>query len=108
MIIGENNILQTGYEKHFHRRQDSRSYLNEQFRLNVDTPYIEGADEFIRTYINSFIEETISSVDTVAKQIEYGKKISKEILPSVLKLYLNNYILRANDFNINDEDDLNF
>ena len=44
----------------------------------------------------------------MAKQIEYGKKISKEILPSVLKLYLNNYILRANDFNINDEDDLNF
>lgn len=108
MIIGENNILQTGYEKHFHRRQDPRSYLNEQFRLNVDTPYIEGADEFIRTYINLFIEEIVSSVDTVAKQIEYGKKISKEILPSVLKLYLNNYILRANDFNINDEDDLNF
>lgn len=108
MIIGENNILQTVYEKHFHRRQDSRSYLNEQFRLKVDYPYIEGADEFIRTYINLFIEETISSVDTVAKQIEYGKKISKEILPSVLKLYLNNYILRANDFNINDEDDLNF
>ena len=108
MIIGENNILQTGYEKHFHRRQDSRSYLNERFKLRVDYPYIEGADEFIRIYVNSFIEETISSVDTVAKQIEYGKKISKEILPSVLKLYLNNYILRANDFNINDEDDLNF
>lgn len=104
MIIGNNNILQTIYEKHFHRRQDSRSYLNEQLRLTVDSGYNREATEFI----NVFIKESMPTIDTVAKQIEYGKRISKEILPKVLKLYLNNYILRANDFNINSEEDLNF
>lgn len=104
MIIGENNILQTVYEKNFHRRQDSRSYVNEQLRLRVDSSFHRDIDE----YVTAFIKEPIPTIDTVAKQIEYGKRISKEILPVVLKLYLNNYIHRANDFNINDDDDLDF
>lgn len=104
MIIGENNILQTGYEKHFHRRQDARSYVNEQLRLRVDSPYDKEAEDFIM----NFIKEGIPTINTVAQQIEYGKRISKEVLPKVLKLYLNNYIHRANDFNINNHEDLNF
>lgn len=104
MIIGENNILQTGYEKHFHRRQDARSYVNEQLRLRVDSPYDKEAEDFIM----NFIKEGMPTINTVAQQIEYGKRISKEVLPKVLKLYLNNYIHRANDFNINNHEDLNF
>jgi hypothetical protein len=104
MIIGENNILQTGYEKHFHRRQDARSYVNEQLRLRVDSPYDKEAEDFIM----NFIKESIPTINTAAQQIEYGKRISKEVLPKVLKLYLNNYIHRANDFNINNHEDLNF
>jgi hypothetical protein len=104
MIIGYNNILQTKYEKHFHRRQDSRSYLNEQFRLNVDTVYDKETDDFIM----KFVDESMPIIDTVAKQIEYGKRISKEILPKVLRHYLNSYIFRLNDFNIYRNDDLNF
>lgn len=104
MIIGENNILQTGYEKHFHRRQDARSYVNEQLRLRVDSPYDKEAEDFIM----NFIKEPMPTINTVAQQIEYGKRISKEVLPKVLKLYLNNYIHRANDFNINNHEDLNF
>lgn len=104
MIIGYNNILQTKYEKHFHRRQDSRSYLNEQFRLNVDTEYDKETDDFIMNFTN----ESTPTIDTVAKQIEYGKKISKEILPKILRHYLNSYIFRLNDFNIYSNDDLNF
>lgn len=97
MIIGENNILQTVYEKHFHRRQDARSYLNEQLRLKVDSPYGSKAQDFIIAFIN----EPTPVINTVAEQIEYGKRISKEVLPKVLRIYLNNYIHRANDFNIN-------
>ena len=104
MIIGENNILQTVYEKHFHRRQDSRSYVNDQLRLTVDSAYDKKAEDFIM----NFIKEGIPTINTAAEQIEYGKRISKEVLPKVLRMYLNNYIHRANDFNINDEDDLNF
>ena len=104
MIIGENNILQTGYEKHFHRRQDARSYVNEQLRLRVDSPYDKEAEDFIM----NFIKEGMPTINTVAQQIEYGKRISKEVLPKVLRIYLNNYIHRANDFNINDEEDLDF
>lgn len=104
MIIGENNILQTGYEKHFHRRQDARSYLNEQLRLRVDSPYDKEAEDFIM----NFIKEPTPVINTVAEQIEYGKRISKEVLPKLLRIYLNNYIHRANDFNINNHEDLNF
>ena len=104
MIIGYNNILQTKYEKHFHRRQDSRSYLNERLRLNVDTEYDKETDDFIM----KFVDESMPTIDTVAKQIEYGKRISKEILPKILRHYLNSYIFRLNDFNIYSDDDLNF
>lgn len=103
MIIGENNILQTVYEKNFHRRQDARSYLNEQLRLKVDSPYDKEAQDFIIAFIN----EPTPVINTVAEQIEYGKRISKEVLPKVLRIYLNNYIHRANDFNINNHEDLN-
>ena len=104
MIIGENNILQTVYEKNFHRRQDARSYLNEQLRLKVDSPYDKEAQDFII----AFTKEPTPVINTVAEQIEYGKRISKEVLPKVLRIYLNNYIHRANDFNINNHEDLNF
>ena len=104
MIIGENNILQTRYEKHFHRRQDARSYINEQLRLKVDSPYDKEAQDFII----AFTKEPTPVINTVAEQIEYGKRISKEVLPKVLRIYLNNYIHRANDFNINNHEDLNF
>lgn len=104
MIIGENNILQTVYEKHFHRRQDSRSYVNEQLTLRVDSHYDKPAENIII----SFIKEPMPVINTVAEQIEYGKRISKEILPLLLRIYLNKYILRANDFNINGDEDLNF
>lgn len=104
MVIGENNILQTVYEKHFHRRQDARSYLNEQLRLKVDSPYDKEAQDFII----AFTKEPTPVINTVAEQIEYGKRISKEVLPKLLRIYLNNYIHRANDFNINNHEDLNF
>lgn len=104
MIIGENNILQTVYEKHFHRRQDSRSYVNEQLTLRVDSPYDKPAENIIM----EFIKESTPTIETAAQQIEYGKRISKEILPLLLRIYLNNYIHRANDFNINGDEDLNF
>ena len=104
MVIGENNILQTVYEKHFHRRQDSRSYVNEQLRLKVDSAYDKPAENIIM----EFIKESTPTIETAAQQIEYGKRISKEILPLLLRIYLNNYIHRANDFNINGDEDLNF
>lgn len=104
MIIGENNILQTKYEKHFHRRQDARSYVNEQLRLKVDSAYDKPAENIIM----EFIKESTPTIETAAQQIEYGKRISKEILPLLLRIYLNNYIHRANDFNINGDEDLNF
>ena len=104
MVIGENNILQTWYEKHFHRRQDSRSYVNEQLRLKVDSAYDKPAENIIM----EFIKESTPTIETAAQQIEYGKRISKEILPLLLRIYLNNYIHRANDFNINGDEDLNF
>ena len=104
MIIGENNILQTVYEKNFHRRQDARSYINEQLRLKVDSPYDKEAQDFII----AFTKEPTPVINTVAQQIEYGKRISREILPLLLRIYLNNYIHRANDFNINGDEDLNF
>lgn len=104
MIIGENNILQTWYEKHFHRRQDSRSYVNEQLRLKVDSAYDKPGENIIM----EFIKESTPTIETAAQQIEYGKRISKEILPLLLRIYLNNYIHRANDFNINGDEDLNF
>lgn len=104
MIIGENNILQTVYEKNFHRRQDARSYINEQLRLKVDSPYDKEAQDFII----AFTKEPTPVINTVAEQIEYGKRISKEVLPKLLRIYLNNYIHRANDFNINNHEDLNF
>ena len=104
MIIGENNILQTVYEKNFHRRQDARSYINEQLRLKVDSPYDKEAQDFII----AFTKEPTPVINTVAEQIEYGKRISKEVLPKLLRIYLNNYIHRANDFNINGDEDLNF
>lgn len=104
MIIGENNILQTVYEKNFHRRQDSRSYINEQLRLRVDSAYDKPAENIIM----EFIKESTPTIETAAQQIEYGKRISKEILPLLLRIYLNNYIHRANDFNINGDEDLNF
>lgn len=104
MIIGENNILQTVYEKNFHRRQDSRSYVNEQLRLRIDSAYDKPAENIIM----EFIKESTPTIETAAQQIEYGKRISKEILPLLLRLYLNNYIHRANDFNINGDEDLNF
>lgn len=104
MIIGENNILQTWYEKHFHRRQDSRSYVNEQLRLRVDSAYDKSAENIIM----EFIKESTPTIETAAQQIEYGKRISKEILPLLLRIYLNNYIHRANDFNISGDEDLNF
>lgn len=104
MIIGENNILQTRYEKHFHRRQDSRSYVNEQLTLIVDSAYDKQAENTVM----EFIKETTPTINSVAEQIEYGKRISKEILPLLLRIYLNNYIHRANDFNINGDEDLNF
>lgn len=104
MIIGENNILQTVYEKNFHRRQDARSYINEKLRLKVDSPYDKEAQDFII----AFTKEPTPVINTVAEQIEYGKRISKEVLPKLLRIYLNNYIHRANDFNINNHEDLNF
>lgn len=104
MNIGENNILQTVYEKHFHRRQDSRSYVNEQLRLKVDSAYDKEAENIIM----EFIKESTPTIETTAQQIEYGKRISKEILPLLLRIYLNNYIHRANNFNINGDEDLNF
>lgn len=104
MIIGENNILQTRYEKHFHRRQDSRSYVNEQLTLIVDSAYDKQAENTVM----EFIKEPMPVINSVAEQIEYGKRISKEILPLLLRIYLNNYIHRANDFNINGDEDLNF
>ena len=104
MIIGENNILQTVYEKNFHRRQDSRSYVNEQLRLRVDSAYDKPAENIIM----EFIKESTPTIETAAQQIEYGKRISREILPLLLRIYLNNYIHRANDFNINGDEDLNF
>jgi hypothetical protein len=104
MVIGENNILQTVYEKNFHRRQDARSYINEQLRLKVDSPYDKEAQDFII----AFTKEPTPVINTVAEQIEYGKRISKKVLPKVLRIYLNNYIHRANDFNINNHEDLNF
>lgn len=104
MIIGENNILQTVYEKNFHRRQDSRSYVNEQLRLRIDSAYDKPAENIIM----EFIKESTPTIETAAQQIEYGKRISREILPLLLRIYLNNYIHRANDFNINGDEDLNF
>ena len=86
MIIGENNILQTVYEKNFHRRQDARSYINEQLRLKVDSPYDKEAQDFII----AFTKEPTPVINTVAEQIEYGKRISKEVLPKLLRIYLNN------------------
>lgn len=91
-------------KKNFHRRQDARSYLNEQLRLKVDSPY----DNEAQNFIIAFIKEPTPVINTVAEQIEYGKRISKEVLPKVLRIYLNNYIHRANDFNINNHEDLNF
>lgn len=100
MIIGENNIIQTGYEPHLHRQYDPRSYLNPRFQVRQDG-ITRGTHDAVKEYYSS----TTPEFQTMDSALLEARKLSKEKIPFYLKLYLNLFLLRVNDFTINDSSD---
>lgn len=103
MIIGENNIIQTGYEPHLHRRGDPRSYLNDQFEVNDDD--IKGSEfRSVKNYSSSDTPE----YQTMESALLEAKKLSKELIPFYLRLYLDSFLHRVNAFTVNGKEDNNY
>lgn len=100
MIIGENNIIQTGYEPHLHRQYDPRSYLNPRFAVRQDG-ITRSTHDAIKEYYSSITPE----FQTMDSALLEARKLSKEKIPFYLKLYLNLFLLRVNDFTINNSSD---
>lgn len=100
MIIGENNIIQTGYEPHLHRQYDPRSYLNPRFEVRQD-----GITRSTHDAIKEYYSSTTPEFQTMDSALLEARKLSKEKIPFYLKLYLNLFLLRVNDFTINNSSD---
>lgn len=100
MIIGENNIIQTGYEPHLHRQYDPRSYLNPRFQEHQD-----GITRSTHDAIKEYYSSTTPEFQTMDSALLEARKLSREKIPFYLRLYLNLFLLRVNDFTINDSSD---
>lgn len=100
MIIGENNIIQTGYEPHLHRQYDPRSYLNPRFQVRQD-----GITRSTHDAIKEYYSSTTPEFQTMDSALLEARKLSREKIPFYLRLYLNLFLLRVNDFTINDSSD---
>lgn len=100
MIIGENNIIQTGYEPHLHRQYDPRSYLNPRFQVRQD-----GITRSTHDAIKEYYSSTTPEFQTMDSALLEARKLSREKIPFYLRLYLNLFLLRVNDFTINNSSD---
>lgn len=100
MIIGENNIIQTGHEPHLHRQYDPRSYLNPRFAVRQDG-ITRSTHDAIKEYYSSITPE----FQTMDSALLEARKLSKEKIPFYLRLYLNLFLHRVNDFTINNSSD---
>ena len=103
MIIGENNIIQTGYEPHLHRRRDSRAYLNPRFESITDI--------FTRSMYSeadNYISSTTPEFQTMESALLEARKLSKELIPFYFRFFLNSFLFRVNDFTINGSKDFKY
>ena len=103
MIIGENNIIQTGYESHLHRRRDSRAYSNPRFESITDN--------FTRDMYNnitSYIVSDTPEFQTMESALLEARKLSKELIPFYFKMFLNSFLFRVNDFTLNGSKDFKY
>lgn len=103
MIIGENNIIQTGYEPHLHRRRDSRAYSNPRFESITDN--------FTRDMYNnitSYIVSDTPEFQTMESALLEARKLSKELIPFYFKMFLNSFLFRVNDFTLNGSKDFKY
>ena len=103
MIIGENNIIQTGYEPHLHRRRDSRAYLNPRFESITDT--------FTRSMYSeadNYISSTTPEFQTMESALLEARKLSKELIPFYFRFFLNSFLFRVNDFTLNGSRDFKY
>lgn len=100
MIIGENNIIQTEHEPHLHRQYDPRSYLNPMFAVRQDG-ITRSTHDAIKEYYSSITPE----FQTMDSALLEARKLSKEKIPFYLRLYLNLFLHRVNDFTINNSSD---
>lgn len=73
MIIGENNIIQTGYEPHLHRQYDPRSYLNPRFQVHQDG-ITRGTHDAIKEHYSS----TTPEFQTMDSALLEARKLSRE------------------------------
>lgn len=103
MIIGENNIIQTGYEPHLHRRRDSRAYSNPRFESITDN-FTRGMYDDITSYIVSDTPE----FQTMESALLEARKLSKELIPFYFKIFLNSFLFRVNDFTLNGSKDFKY
>ena len=103
MIIGENNIIQTEYEPHLHRRRDSRAYSNPIFESITDN--------FTRDMYNnitSYIVSDTPEFQTMESALLEARKLSKELIPFYFKMFLNSFLFRVNDFTLNGSKDFKY
>lgn len=103
MIIGENNIIQTGYEPHLHRRRDSRAYLNPRFESITDN--------FTRSMYSeadNYISSATPEFQTMESALLEARKLSKELIPFYFRFFLNSFLFRVNDFTINEPKDFKY
>lgn len=103
MIIGENNIIQTRYEPHLHRRRDSRAYLNPRFESITDI--------FTRSMYSeadNYISSTTPEFQTMESALLEARKLSKELIPFYFRFFLNSFLFRVNDFTLNGSKDFKY
>lgn len=103
MIIGENNIIQTGYEPHLHRRRDSRAYLDPRFESITDI--------FTRSMYSeadNYISSTTPEFQTMESALLEARKLSKELIPFYFRFFLNSFLFRVNDFTLNGSKDFKY
>lgn len=103
MIIGENNIIQTGYEPHLHRRRDSRAYYNPRFESITDN--------FTRSMYNDvdgYASSATPEFQTMESALLEARKLSKELIPFYLRIFLNSFLFRVNDFTLNGSKDFKY
>lgn len=103
MIIGKNNIIQTGYEPHLHRRRDSRAYSNPRFESITDN--------FTRDMYNnitSYIVSDTPEFQTMESALLEARKLSKELIPFYFKMFLNSFLFRVNNFTLNGSKDFKY
>jgi hypothetical protein len=103
MIIGENNIIQTGYEPHLHRRRDSRAYLNPRFESITDN--------FTRSMYSeadNYISSATPEFQTMESALLEARKLSKELIPFYFRFFLNSFLFRVNDFTLNGSKDFKY